>query len=469
MAFISSLISVAEPSGVWISIIKAFEAVTNNYVLAVIFLTVVIRLAWGLVDLVTKFNTQRMSEINSKLQPELDIIKNKYQNQPNLLQQKQNELYKKHYGKSYYAGCLVTMLIMALNMFIFFTLFSGLNTMSSYKITANYDNIKYTYANCLNVANKYWEDENIELVDKQEVFKDYENLRFSIKTDENNKKSVILTYLNNEVETELYQIDYKDSFSETVNVEPSEENPEGTVVISTNENIIKLIDKYFPTYEEGEEEGSKEVIIGYQSVENEDGTEQKQPIYLSSVLSKALNKKIVEVYDQNQEKFLWIQNIWIADSPFNKSIISYDKLRSQVIKNYIQEGEETIYNAFMPGLKEERSKANGYFILLILIIVSSLLSVFITKYYNKRRRIKKGLPEPETKGKGQMSQIIIPVLFGFFALLYNSVFAIYMLIGQVVSCVLTVPQLMFVDWLYNKINSKKEKTGLDSVDYSRKF
>ena len=104
MAFISSLISVAEPSGVWISIIKAFEAVTNNYVLAVIFLTVVIRLAWGLVDLVTKFNTQRMSEINSKLQPELDIIKNKYQNQPNLLQQKQNELYKKHYGKSYYAG-----------------------------------------------------------------------------------------------------------------------------------------------------------------------------------------------------------------------------------------------------------------------------------------------------------------------------------------------------------------------------
>ena len=68
-----------------------------------------------------------------------------------------------------------------------------------------------------------------------------------------------------------------------------------------------------------------------------------------------------------------------------------------------------------------------------------------------------------------MSQIIIPVLFGFFALLYNSVFAIYMLIGQVVSCVLTVPQLMFVDWLYNKINSKKEKTGLDSVDYSRKF
>ena len=154
MAFISSLISVAEPSGVWISIIKAFEAVTNNYVLAVIFLTVVIRLAWGLVDLVTKFNTQRMSEINSKLQPELDIIKNKYQNQPNLLQQKQNELYKKHYGKSYYAGCLVTMLILALNMFIFFKLFSGLNTMSSYKITANYDNIKYTYANCLNVANK---------------------------------------------------------------------------------------------------------------------------------------------------------------------------------------------------------------------------------------------------------------------------------------------------------------------------
>lgn len=469
MAFISSLLSVAEPSGVWISIIKAFEAVTNNYVLAVIFLTVVIRVAWGFVDLISKFNSQKMGEINNKLQPELDIIKNKYQNQPNILQQKQNELYKKYYGKSYYAGCIITMLLLGLNMFIFFTLFSGLNTMSAYKITANYDNIKYTYANCLNVVNEYWGDEDISLEQKKEIFKDYENLSFIIKTDENNKKSVVLSYKNGESQVELKQTDYVDDFSSTITVEPTEENPDTTVTISTNENIIKLIEKYFPKYEEGEQEGSKETILGYEDSTDDEGNTVQKPIYLSSALNVILNNKVVEVYDQTQEKFLWIQNIWIADSPFNKSIISYDKLRSQVVKNYIQEGEETIYNAFMPGLKDARSRTNGYFILLILIIATSLLSVFITKEYNKHKRAKKGLPPIETKGKGQMTQILLPVLFGFFALLYNSVFAIYMLIGQVMSCVLTVPQLMFVDWVSEKINSKKEKTGLDSVDYSRKF
>ena len=180
MAILSRLLAVTEPKGVWITIIKAFEGVTKNYVLAIIFLTVVIRLIWGLVDTLTKFNSQHMSAINSKMQPELEKIKQKYANQPEVLQQKQNEIYKRYYGKSYYGSCLLTFLVMGLNMLIFFTLFSGLNTMSAYKIATNYDNIKYTYANCLNVSDKYWNDERISLDDKKSMLSDYENIKFLI-------------------------------------------------------------------------------------------------------------------------------------------------------------------------------------------------------------------------------------------------------------------------------------------------
>ena len=108
MAILSTLLSVSEPSGFWITIIKAFEAVTNNYVFAIIFLTVVIRVIWGLVDVFSKYSQQKMNAIQAKIQPELEKIKVKYANQPQVMQQKQNELYKRNYGKSYYGSCIIT-------------------------------------------------------------------------------------------------------------------------------------------------------------------------------------------------------------------------------------------------------------------------------------------------------------------------------------------------------------------------
>ena len=58
MANLSALLAVSEPSAFWITIIKAFEAVTNNYVLAIIFLTVVIRVIWAIVDTFSKHSQQ---------------------------------------------------------------------------------------------------------------------------------------------------------------------------------------------------------------------------------------------------------------------------------------------------------------------------------------------------------------------------------------------------------------------------
>ena len=104
MANLSTLLALSEPSGFWISIIKAFEAVTNNYVLAIIFLTVVIRIIWGVVDTYSKYNQQKMNAIQVKMQPELDKIKAKYEKTPQIMNQKQNEVYRKYYGRSYYTG-----------------------------------------------------------------------------------------------------------------------------------------------------------------------------------------------------------------------------------------------------------------------------------------------------------------------------------------------------------------------------
>ena len=479
MAILSTLLSVAEPSGMWISIIKAFEAVTNNYVLAIIFLTVVIRLIWGIIETFSKYSQQNMNSMQAKMQPELEKLKIKYANQPQVLQQKQNELYKRNFGKGYYGSCIVMLIVMVLNLLIFFTLLSGLNSMASFKISESYDNLKYTYANCLNVTDIYF-DGNYNDSSKYEVFKDYENLEFRITTNDG-IKSIALVYTGGTNEEILAISEYKTDFSQ-VNQETTEnqtesgqdgETEEKPVNITTNEYILSLINKIFPTYTEGvpsfEEitiDNITKVDENGQPIVDEDGHPVTEPLYLSTAIQNSIMKEVIKEYDLHKDSFLWIENIWFADSPLQDSIISYNSLVSQVGSKNIEEGEEQIYNAFMPDLKEARNRVNGYYILPILCVIISFFSVYITTLYNKIKSKKKGV-EPVKQANGKIMMIVLPILLGIFALFYNSVFAIYMLVGQLVSLIISPLQLMIIDKIID--NKRKKEENKVIVDYSRKF
>ena len=68
MAILSNLLAVSQPTGFWETIIGAFTGVTGNYVLAVIFLTVVIRVIWAIIDTYSKYNQQKMNAIQANMQ-----------------------------------------------------------------------------------------------------------------------------------------------------------------------------------------------------------------------------------------------------------------------------------------------------------------------------------------------------------------------------------------------------------------
>lgn len=457
MAILDSLLSVNEPRGFWITIIKAFEAVTNNYVLAIIFLTVVLRVIWAIVELGTKYNQQNMTAMQSRVQPEIEKINQKYEKQPQILKQKQNEVYKKYYGKKYYGSCILSLLSIVLNSIIFLTLLSGLNQIGSYKNSVSYDNIKYTYANCINVTDEFLTaDPN-----NADYFEDYQNLSFEFSGE---GEARVVKIVHNE-QGVLFQTSYKDQadFTTTIIVPAEKEGEQDQEKQVTNQNIIALIEKYIPVYQEGEEVGSKEIKVWTLN----QGTEEESTLYFSTALQNVAMKNVVEVYDQTREGFLWIKNIWIADSPISKSIVNYKTLEGQIGKKNIEEGEETIYNSFMKDLKAERSTSNGYFLLPILIVATAILSMYLTNLYNKRKNAKKGLP-PMKQNAG-WTKIIIPALLGLVALLSNSVFSIYLLAGQVVAVALLYPQLMLVDYFIDKKNKKEEDKTKVTVDYSRKF
>lgn len=433
MAIVSFLLSVVEPSGFWITIIKAFENVTNNYVLAIIFLTVIIKLIWTPIDMFNKRSQQKMSMVQAQMQPELDIINKKYAKDPNLLKQKQNEVYKKYNGKSM-GGCFLMLVFMILNLTIFFSLFSGLNVMGSYKISESYDTLKYAYANCLNVANNYL----IENPEKQDIFLNYENISFEIDYENN---EIVMYQTTDEEKVKLDSEPFKNDFSFEV-----EEDVDGTIQTvkkSSNVYIVNLIN------------GLNEKILKEDAVE---GSEKTIKFTVEDAVKKSSFSLIKEKYLETKESFLWIDNIWISDSPFNQSIVDYNGYVSQVGKNNVEENEEIIYNSFMLQLKSSQSRTNGYFILPILCILASVLTMLLTsKVGNKNNQTK----------QNKLLLIILPIIFGIFALLYNSVFAIYMLISQIMAAI-TLP---LQNLILNSIDKRKSKKVEEKVeiDYTRKF
>ncbi len=438
MAIVSFLLSVAEPSGFWITIIKAFENVTNNYVLAIIFLTVIIKLIWTPIDMFNKRSQQKMSMVQAQMQPELDIINKKYAKDPNLLKQKQNEVYKKYNGKSM-GGCFLMLVFMILNLTIFFSLFSGLNVMGSYKISESYDTLKYAYANCLNVANNYL----IENPEKQDIFLNYENISFEIDYENN---EIVMYQTTDEEKVKLDSEPFKNDFSFEV-----KEDVDGTIQTvkkSSNVYIVNLIN------------GLNEKILNEKILKEDavEGSEEKIKFTVEDAVKKSSFSLIKEKYLETKESFLWIDNIWISDSPFNQSIVDYNGYVSQVGKNNVEENEEIIYNSFMLQLKSSQSKTNGYFILPILCILASVLTMLLTsKVGNKNNQTK----------QNKLLLIILPIIFGIFALLYNSVFAIYMLISQIMAAI-TLP---LQNLILNSIDKRKSKKVEEKVeiDYTRKF
>ena len=472
MAYLSNLLSVSEPSGLWITIIKAFEGATKNYVLAIILLTVVIRLVWAVIETFSKYSQQKMTVSQAQMQPELEKLKVKYANQPQVFQQKQNELYKKYMGKGYYGGCIMTLVVMILNLVIFFTLFSGLNAMAGYKMGSGYENLKYEYINAVNVASEYIDEDPTV---NASIFENYDELEFRLiereQTDGTTKKYIQLIRKSEPADgVALKEIEYKTDFSEIIPA--ADEGAEPTVKTS-NKVALEIIHKIFSIDEEGNYDKSQDILLRHTAKVDEEGNpvldKEGNPVYddlyLSQAVQNVVMKKIASTYEETKDSFLWIENIWQPDSPSSKPIVSYDQIKNALGKKNVQEGEQQIYNAFMLDLKEMKNKANGILLIPILCILFSMLSIYINSLYNKIKNKKKGLPPPKTS---KVMLIVMPIILGLFALLYNSVFAIYMLTGQIVSTILSPLQLMIIDKIIDKKKAKKE-ADVVTVEYARKF
>lgn len=425
----SLMIVLNQPTGMWESILDAFKGAMGSYILAVILLAVIVRVIFSLVDIVNKRFTMKNAQINEKMKPELDAVQKKYGHDKQLLQQKQSEIYKK-YQFNMMGSCLPMLVAMILQLVVFLTLWTGLQNVSNYNIANSYENTKLVYYNVLLL------NENENLKNEVETLIDSETpYTLDVNIDFDNSVMTVLLSAN---DAEVYSED----------VVMIARTGQGYI----NEQIYNVIEIY-ATEEVNEETG--EVITPLSAYEQ--------------AIKTLAEEETADFYLNNLESFLWIKNIYKAESPLTSPVFTKDEITNYLNAYYSEDEraledehgyEGQIFDYVVSGLNNRDVGVNGYFILVILAVASSFLSIFLSN------RLMKGTQA----GGGKMMYFIMPLILGIFTLMYTSLFAIYIIVGQLIMIALSpLNNLIVKKWAAASEKKKeiKKQEAID-VDYRRK-
>lgn len=425
----SLMIVLNQPTGMWESILDAFKGAMGSYILAVILLAVIVRVIFSLVDIVNKRFTMKNAQINEKMKPELDAVQKKYGHDKQLLQQKQSEIYKK-YQFNMMGSCLPMLVAMILQLVVFLTLWTGLQNVSNYNIANSYENTKLVYYNVLLL------NENENLKNEVETLIDSETpYTLDVNIDFDNSVMTVLLSAN---DAEVYSED----------VVMIARSGQGYI----NEQIYNVIETY-ATEEVNEETG--EVITPLSAYEQ--------------AIKTLAEEETADFYLNNLESFLWIKNIYKAESPLTSPVFTKDEITNYLNAYYSEDEraledehdyEGQIFDYVASGLNNRDVGVNGYFILVILAVASSFLSIFLSN------RLMKGTQA----GGGKMMYFIMPLILGIFTLMYTSLFAIYIIVGQLIMIALSpLNNLIVKKWAAASEKKKeiKKQEAID-VDYRRK-
>jgi len=208
------------------------------------------------------------------------------------------------------------------------------------------------------------------------------------------------------------------------------------------------------------------------------------------VAKSSAEAAVSTVYDAKKDGFLWIKNIFMADTPWTQEVPDMNKftgllgrpkasdpsieLADRGPEKYGSHAALTLkdeYNKITASLRTEAGNDklfgwqwNG---LLILPILAVLLNFFSMKLAPQQAQ---AAPPPTMGGGGGMSaeerekqmqsqqkmmMYMMPIMFGFFALTYSSAFTLYMLISAMFSVAFNL--------IYNFFAKKKDTIVEETV------
>ena len=420
MDFITNLLltPVAWPtSGLWEKIIAWFAGV-GSFAVAIILLTLCLKIVLLPLDFWQKSTGRKMSYQQALMKPELDEINKKYGNNPNVKNQKMAEVYKK-YNVSPASSCGGMLVYMLVSSLVFITLFSALGNISRVKINYEYYQLRTEYATVYNL-------------NKEST--DYDTTIY------NNAEEYAVTVAQNAVAEKYDEI--KEGFLSIKNIWRADNW--SSVFPNANE-FISSTNTNFYIMEDTESEFKGYVVLS---------TDTTTP-YID------LQGKVYGVFDS-------------TDGAVNPTVLTFNGVDYTIVYGQATEDItakdatiELAKNQFIgdfgivtKGINDKyEGQWNGYLILVVLAAVVTFLSQYLSTIGVKAKD-KKG---NEVKGAkpSPIMGIVLAGLMVAFTISYTSAFALYIVLNSILSTVFGI----LINLTLNALEKKKEKKKTIVADY----
>ena len=443
--------------------IKWLVAITGSVGVAIILFSLALKLVTLPFDVYQRVSMRKQNLKMKQNQERMEKLQKQYANDKATYNQKVTEMYKES-GISMFSSCLP----MILSMVIFFIAIGAFNSFAAYSNVKNYNTLVTSY-------NEKIEDFALDLDDKDAsgayVLKE-NNVSYRISDD---KRSVIYTVKGDRENDYLYFDAYytlaegetADSF--VYDFEKAKDfisKMEKTIFYVNEEKIDDSMLAQMQTIaenlkREAEEEGK--------TLTDAEALEKAKANYFESQAQDA----VLETYKtdlKSETKFLWIKNIWVTDASYKHPVLKYSDFANEIVERkscscsqdksvreisaYTEDG----YKLVTGKMGEQKSEANGYFILIALSIGTILLQQFLSMRSQKEQQ-KYSSVDGQGAGNQKMMLVMMTGMFAIFSFMYSSAFSTYLIVSNVFSMA-----SMFV---INKIVDSKDKKKQEAIVIER--
>lgn len=471
----------------WIVNIIAWLVGLAGVGLGVILFTVLLKLVTLPFDYISKAQMRKNSIKMEEMREDLEKLQKQYANDKALYNQKMMALYKKN-GYSMWGACLPTILtlvifIIAISAFTKFSQYQ--NRQYYYQMSQQFNSVVY---DGIETDGTYIKNENGKIVvDDAKVFGYSDTVSYSItengvtiyveKVDTGDADSDInyfnvttengfvqyrkavsknqttgeykfsntewyLDYDNIQSSSLLEEVMQKHGYNQTYNTFAS------TWKVANFKNVNNLTGKPIVTTEQLTEFNAKpdnQAKLDYinsltiaQDVEN-----VCKDYYIYDIQSTLSAKS----YRNEKASFLWVKNIWVTDSPM-KNPVSKDISEFKSITGYEMNAKD--YSLLIAKLDKETTEANGYFILVALTVITSLLTQLVT---SKSQKAQMELQTVDGQGAqtNKVMMWMMPIMMAIFAFIYTAAFSLYIVLSNLIGLGTTL--------LINYIVGKKYKSN----------
>lgn len=155
--------------------------------------------------------------------------------------------------------------------------------------------------------------------------------------------------------------------------------------------------------------------------------------------------KVASQYqDQIAPSFLWIKNVWVADVPWKKALMTVTEFQTQ---SGIRVDTALEYDPIMAPFAATLNKANGWLILPLLSAGTSLLLQVIS---NKANKAQMDLQAGNAAATNKMMMWMMPAMMAVFSISWTAIFAIYLVTSSLYSILTTLIINKIVDVRFKK-------------------